>query len=93
MNKINLYDLIGKLAVAATQKTAEKGAEAPASPPAEKQPLQNANVASSKKNETTPNKAYDRGAVIEMLRRHDKKSREIDQRLEKEREKNETEQK
>ena len=78
MNKFNLYDLIGKLAAATTQKKEENPAadqtvrkDRPAPPPP---------VA-----DIPPKKPFgaDKAAVVEMLRRHDKKSREIDEKIKK----------
>ena len=76
MNKFNLYDLISKLAVAASQKTADKNADAEESAPAEAAPK------SAPSADAAPKKSPpDLSAVMEMLRRHDKKSREIDERV------------
>ncbi|MBP5372706.1 MAG: hypothetical protein J6Y44_00785 [Clostridia bacterium] len=69
VNKFNLYDLLGKLAAAATKKQEEKPAEKPAPESKAESP------------DPPPPFTPDKRAVIEMIRRHDKKSREIDERI------------
>lgn len=72
MNKFNLYDLLGRLAAAATKKQEEKPKEN--SSPEIKSP----------ENEPPPPavlKSPDKRAVIEMIRKHDQKSRDIDERI------------
>ena len=73
MSKFDLYDLIGKLAAAATQKKEQTA------------PLKEENAAPSTAAAAAPadKKPFgaDRAAVVEMLKRHDQKSREIDERI------------
>lgn len=77
MNKFNLYDLIGKLAAATTQKKEEQ-------PTADQTRFQT-KPAPPPPADIAPKKPFgaDKAAVVEMLRRHDKKSREIDEKIKK----------
>ena len=75
MKDFNVYDLIGRLADAVNNKK-----NRPAVTEAENKSVAEPDIPAAAPPKKKPFGA-DKAAVVEMLRRHDKKSREIDERI------------